>query len=317
MGAFNGSGTFVRSYNWSTDAAGAVKINAGRMDTEDNGFATGLSLAICTDGQSTTTARIPFALGISLGASAEPTSSDGAALGSTSKMWSDLFLASGGVINWNNGNATITHSTGLLTSNVDIAVPDEAYDATNWNGSLEVPTKNAVRDKIEALVAAAGGDVLLGSGAVVNWNSGDVTITHSTNTLAFAGASSGYTFDVAPSIGGASVITTAANVTITNGFNVTAFSAGTKSSGTFTPAPLSGNYQYATNGGAHTLAAPASDCAIDILYTNNGSAGTITFSGFTAESNHGDALTTTNTSKFLISIRRINSVAVYVCKALQ
>lgn len=33
----------------------------------------------------------------------------------------------------------------------DISVPDEAYDATAWNGSLEVPTKNAVRDKIESL----------------------------------------------------------------------------------------------------------------------------------------------------------------------
>jgi hypothetical protein len=30
-------------------------------------------------------------------------------------------------------------------------VDDEAYDATNWNGSLEVPTKNAVRDKVDAM----------------------------------------------------------------------------------------------------------------------------------------------------------------------
>jgi hypothetical protein len=36
----------------------------------------------------------------------------------------------------------------------DISVPDEAYDATAWNGSLEVPTKNAVRDKIETLGAS-------------------------------------------------------------------------------------------------------------------------------------------------------------------
>lgn len=41
--------------------------------------------------------------------------SDGGALGSTSKMWSDLFLASGAVINFNNGNMTITHSAGNLT----------------------------------------------------------------------------------------------------------------------------------------------------------------------------------------------------------
>lgn len=44
-----------------------------------------------------------------------PATSDSNALGSATLMWSDLFLASGAVINFNNGNATITHSTGLLT----------------------------------------------------------------------------------------------------------------------------------------------------------------------------------------------------------
>ena len=34
----------------------------------------------------------------------------------------------------------------------DLVVPEEAYDATAWNGSLEVPTKNAIRDKIESIV---------------------------------------------------------------------------------------------------------------------------------------------------------------------
>lgn len=43
-----------------------------------------------------------------------PTTSDGAALGSASLMWSDLFLASGGVINWNNGDVTATHSANAL-----------------------------------------------------------------------------------------------------------------------------------------------------------------------------------------------------------
>ncbi len=41
--------------------------------------------------------------------------SDTGALGSTSKMWSDLFLASGSVINWNAGDMTLTHSANLLT----------------------------------------------------------------------------------------------------------------------------------------------------------------------------------------------------------
>ena len=44
-----------------------------------------------------------------------PLSNDAAALGSATVSWADLFLASGGVINFANGNYTITHSAGTLT----------------------------------------------------------------------------------------------------------------------------------------------------------------------------------------------------------
>lgn len=44
-----------------------------------------------------------------------PATSDGNALGTASLMWADLFLASGGVINFNNGDMTITHSANALT----------------------------------------------------------------------------------------------------------------------------------------------------------------------------------------------------------
>jgi hypothetical protein len=105
--------------------------------------------------------------------------------------------------------------------------------------------------------------------------------------------------------------------TTTNGFRFTSYNGGTVSSGTFTPDAYNGNYQYYTNNGAHTFAAPVNDCAIDILLTNGASAGTITFSGFTVSSNIGDALTTTSANKFIISARRINAISTYTCKALQ
>ncbi|ASE99937.1 hypothetical protein [uncultured virus] len=44
-----------------------------------------------------------------------PGTSDGTALGTTSLMWSDLFLASGSVVNFNNGDVTLTHSANTLT----------------------------------------------------------------------------------------------------------------------------------------------------------------------------------------------------------
>jgi hypothetical protein len=45
----------------------------------------------------------------------KPATNNAAALGTTALQWSDLFLASGAVINWDNGNYTATQSSGLLT----------------------------------------------------------------------------------------------------------------------------------------------------------------------------------------------------------
>lgn len=63
-------------------------------------------------------------------------------------------------------NATLSYvdATPLLGINLsnantwlaDQSVPDEAY-GVGWNGSMEVPTKNAVYDKMETIVTGAGG----------------------------------------------------------------------------------------------------------------------------------------------------------------
>jgi hypothetical protein len=52
-----------------------------------------------------------------------PASDDAGALGIiNTNQWSDLFFATGAVINFANSNATITHSSGLLTFNVPITL---------------------------------------------------------------------------------------------------------------------------------------------------------------------------------------------------
>lgn len=61
MGAFNGVGQFIRSYLWANDASNGINITASRMDTEDNGFAAGLSNCVTRDGQSPPTANLPMA----------------------------------------------------------------------------------------------------------------------------------------------------------------------------------------------------------------------------------------------------------------
>lgn len=57
-----------------------------------------------------------------------------------------------------------------------VQVPDDAYDATSWNGNATVPTKNAIRDKIESLVSGSG------ITRSVTVTSGSVTAGSSTNT---------------------------------------------------------------------------------------------------------------------------------------
>lgn len=105
---------------------------------------------------------------------------------------------------------------------------------------------------------------------------------------------------------------------VSGGFSVVPYNIGTLSSGTTTLDPNNGNYQYYTNNGAHTISAPSKDCAIDIMITNGSSAGSITFSGFTANTdNVGDTYATTNTYKYLLMVRRINSISTYVFKTLQ
>lgn len=102
--------------------------------------------------------------------------------------------------------------------------------------------------------------------------------------------------------------------TLTKGFSATSFSAGTKSSGTYTPDPADGGFQHATNGGAHTLAPPTNSCSIVVEYLNNGSAGAITTSGFTRV--YG-AFDTTNTNKFLCNIIKTNSYSLLQITPLQ
>ncbi len=99
-----------------------------------------------------------------------------------------------------NGSTARTIGINLSNANTwlaDISVPDEVYDATAWNGSVEVPTKNALRDKIESLSGGSPG----GSDTYVQFNDAssfggesDFTWTKATNTLQIGNAlgTSGY-----------------------------------------------------------------------------------------------------------------------------
>ena len=125
-----------------------------------------------------------------------PGTSDGTALGTTSLMWSDLFLASGSVINLDNGDVTLTHSSNTLTvaggtlataaltastgTFSGILKTDDATDATSTtDGSLQTDGGlSVVKD------AVFGDDIsLLSDSSVINMGAGnDVTFTHDGTT---------------------------------------------------------------------------------------------------------------------------------------
>jgi len=102
---------------------------------------------------------------------------------------------------------------------------------------------------------------------------------------------------------------------LTAGFATTDYNAGTKTTGTYTPDEANGNFQYAVNGGAHTLAPPTNSCTLIIQYTNNASAGAITTTGFTLVD--GDTISTTNGDDFFFYITKSNGFSLLTVKALQ
>lgn len=143
-----------------------------------------------------------------------------------------------------------------------------------------------------------------------------MTLAAGTGITTTAGATDTVTVAIDSTVATLTGTQTLTNKTLTNPkASYTSNGAGTKSSGTFTPVYTDGNMQHAVNGGAHTLAPQSGDGVIMIHYTNNGSAGAITTSGWDAVK--GDSLTTTDTHEFLLTLVVINSTSVLTVQALQ
>jgi hypothetical protein len=186
-----------------------------------------------------------------LGSGVTPNTNDGAALGSGTTSWSDLFLASGGVINFNNGDVTLAHSTNLLTFDGGNYSFYNTSDTNNWqiinayntstgtsavagltvnagtatgslfmrgSGHASLPSTLHLTNVANAALylgvnnvdevvltttafspAASDGnalgttslmwsDLFLASGGIINFNSGDITLTHSNDVLTLGGS---------------------------------------------------------------------------------------------------------------------------------
>ncbi|KKM86968.1 hypothetical protein LCGC14_1273720 [marine sediment metagenome] len=84
-----------------------------------------------------------------------PPSDDGAALGTTDLKWSDVFLALGGVVNFNNGDVTLTHAAGKLTLGGDGSVE---FDFNNHE-MTNVDINSGTIDGISSLTSSGDLDI--------------------------------------------------------------------------------------------------------------------------------------------------------------
>jgi hypothetical protein len=221
-----------------------------------------------------------------------------------------LRAAQGYVVNSANCNAIITTGLYQLTGTLTNAPgsdtgPAFMYVIANSGGTYV--TQEYINESTNASWSRVNNN-----GSWTSWlasplgPAANTDISTGTDTTKFATASAIYNAGVA-------YLNKTAQ-SLTGGARVTAYSITT---GSTTIDPGNGPYQYITNGAAFTITAPSYDGGVDLEVVNNSSAGSITFTGFTVNSSTGDSLTTTNSSKFIISIRRINGTSTYYIKALQ
>lgn len=125
--AFNGSGTFVRLYSWTTEQLAGNPISSTKMDAEDAGFAAGLSNCITKDGQTTITNDIPMA-GFKITGLGTPTATTDATTKAyvDAKTWATANIQDGAVTLAKQANLAQYRVNGRVSSGAGVP---EALDA--------------------------------------------------------------------------------------------------------------------------------------------------------------------------------------------
>lgn len=211
-----------------------------------------------------------------------PVTSDGASLGTTTLMWADLYLASGGTINFNSGDVIISHGANRL--DIDGGVVD--FGST--------PTVNGA-----SIYYAGGTDVALADGGTGA-------------SLADPNADSILFWD--DSLGAVTFLTAGSGLTIT-GTTITASGTGvpwTEVTGTSVSAAVNNGY-ILNNAGLVTLTIPTTAAVGDVVrVVGKGAGGWLVAQNASEIIHFGNLDTTTGVGGSLASTHR-RDVVELVC----
>jgi hypothetical protein len=125
-----------------------------------------------------------------------PGFNNGGVLGSTALQWSDLFLAEGGVINWDNGDATLTQSGNTVTlagagfNTTNATSTASFFSALGTFTNLVINTLATFLDVVVTGLLDVGGGVLeIPNGAAPTVDSiGEIAIDSTSNQLVLYGS---------------------------------------------------------------------------------------------------------------------------------
>lgn len=295
---------------WQQDESAGTDILAARMDAHDQDVADALTASLAKDGQTTATGNMNWGGYRQTSVGDATAHTDAPNAGQVQDQAFTWCGTAGGTKN----ALTLTPSPAITAY-----AAGQSFTAiiggTSSDDAVTVAVSGLTTKAVEIDGSALSASVVLESGKIYRFDY-DGTAFQATR-LSLDVSSFLTSSDIGSTVQGYDADTLKADTAdvLTAGFAGTPYSAGTKSSGTYTPDEADGNLQYAVNGGAHTLAPPTNNSTIIIQYTNNSSAGTITTSGFTLVD--GDTISTTDGDDFFFFITKNNGFSHLHVKALQ
>lgn len=170
---FNGTGTFNRVYSWTNDAANGIDITASRADTEDTGFATGLSQCLTRDGQGVPSGNLNWgSIALTVGSITTGTIDATGAAGSFTGTMSGFTGSVTGTVTWRRtgnlvmlnfqGMTGISNSTGMTMS----GLPGGLAPATQQEVIMCQLGDNGAGDLVGSCGIATNGIISFNLGAV-------------------------------------------------------------------------------------------------------------------------------------------------------